>query len=75
MVANLGIVLSFDPSLHYALLGPALPVVREIPYTLPAFIAKFIPFSQAVSLVRSTLAGLGIIFFWRLVNLDINREL
>lgn len=58
--ADILITLSFDSSLHYGLLAPLFPELRDIPYTLPKLMEKFMPFSQAVSLIRSLLAGSAI---------------
>lgn len=59
-VADLGITLSFDQSLHYGLFAPIAPWISTVPYTLPALISRFIPFPVFVSLIRSFLAASSI---------------
>lgn len=74
LLADVGVVLSFDSSLHYGLFAPIFPMLRDLPYGIPSFISKFIPFSDAVSVIRSFLAGTSVILFWRILNFNLIHE-
>lgn len=66
LMADLGITLSFDSSLHFGLLAPIFPWVVNIPYGVPLLVSKFIPFPVFVSLVRSFLAAVSMATVYRL---------
>lgn len=68
LMADIGITLSFDSSLHYGLFAPILTWIANVPYALPAIISRFMPFPEFVSLIRSFLAGSALAFGIYLFN-------